>query len=83
MIMSSWTLKVLPKRGYEALHLFGADDLYNLKGGRYYAPNDIMHNSARYIEASAIDSITAFGVGWVNRRPHPLPFPLQQADLVP
>ena len=70
-------------QAHEALHLFGADDLYNLQGGRYYAPNDIMHNTSRYIEASAIDSITAFGVGWVGQRPHPLPFPLQQADIVP
>ena len=70
-------------QAHEALHLFGADDLYNLQGGRYYAPNDIMHNSSRYIEASSIDSITAFGVGWVRQQPRPLPFPLQQADLVP
>ncbi len=42
-----------------------------------------MHNSARYIEASAVDSITAFGVGWVDQQPHPLPFPLQQADTEP
>ena len=70
-------------QAHEALHLFGADDLYNLQGGRYYAPRDIMHHSARYIEASAVDSITAFGVGWVDQHPHLLPFPLQQADTEP
>ena len=70
-------------QAHEALHLFGADDLYNLKGGRQYAPRDIMHNYARYIEASVIDSITAFGVGWLRRSPTPLPFPLQQADAAP
>ena len=31
----------------------------------------------------AVDSITAFGVGWVDQQPHPLPFPLQQADTEP
>ena len=70
-------------QAHEALHLFGADDLYNLKGGRDYAPRDIMHSYARYIEASVIDSITAFGVGWLHRPPSPLPFPLQQAEAAP
>jgi len=70
-------------QAHEALHLFGADDLYNLQGGSYYAPRDIMHHSARYIEASTLDSITAFGVGWVDQPPHALPFPLQQADTEP
>lgn len=70
-------------QAHESLHLFGADDLYNLQGGRYYAPNDIMHNYTRYIEASVIDSITAFGVGWLNEQPTPTPFPIQQAENSP
>ena len=70
-------------QAHEALHLFGADDLYNLKGGGQYAPRDIMHHYARYIEASVIDSITAFGVGWLRQSPSPLPFPLQQAEATP
>lgn len=70
-------------QAHESLHLFGADDLYNLQGGRYYAPRDIMHNYARYIEASVIDSITAFGVGWLGQHPRPTPFPIQQAIAEP
>lgn len=70
-------------QAHESLHLFGADDLYNLSGGRYYAPRDIMHNAARYLEASVVDSITAFGVGWVDQHPRPIPFPLQQAEPDP
>ncbi len=70
-------------QAHEALHLFGADDLYNLQGGRNYAPSDIMHHYSRYIEASALDSITAFGIGWLNEHPTPTPFPIRQAQAAP
>ncbi len=62
-------------QAHEALHLFGADDLYNITGGRDYAPRDVMHRRARYLAATTIDSLTAYAIGWTDRVPN-APFPI-------
>jgi hypothetical protein len=69
-------------QAHEALHLFGADDLYNLRGGRNYAPRDVMHHYSRYIEAAVVDSLTAYSIGWVTRLPA-TPFPVQNVGILP
>ena len=56
-------------QAHEALHLFGADDLYNLSGGRVYEPRDIMHYRTRYLNAAQIGPLTAFAIGWVGAPP--------------
>ena len=60
---------------HEGLHLFGADDLYNIENAKSYATNDIMHYASRYLEDSEIDSLTAYAIGWSDFKPH-TPFPI-------
>ena len=60
---------------HEGLHLFGADDLYNIDNAKTYSPNDIMHYASRYLEDSEIDSLTAYAIGWSDFKPH-TPFPI-------
>ncbi len=60
---------------HEGLHLFGADDLYNIENAKTYATNDIMHYASRYLEDSEIDSLTAYAIGWSDFKPH-TPFPI-------
>ena len=60
---------------HEGLHLFGADDLYNIENAKSYATNDIMHYGSRYLEDSEIDSLTAYAIGWSDFKPH-TPFPI-------
>ena len=62
---------------HESLHLFGADDLYNVKGARYYAPRDIMNYPSRVLMASTLEPLTAFAVGLRSTAPA-TPFPIQQ-----
>lgn len=54
---------------HEGLHLFGADDLYNIRGGRAYAPRDVMHRPSRFLVASTVDSLTAYAIGWSDHVP--------------
>jgi len=60
---------------HEGLHLFGADDLYNIENAKSYATNDIMHYASRYLKDSEIDSLTAYAIGWSDFKPH-TPFPI-------
>jgi len=56
-------------QAHETLHLFGADDLYNLRGAGSYAPRDIMHYPSRLLSASTLEAITAFATGLRRDRP--------------
>lgn len=56
-------------QAHETAHIFGADDLYNIASARNYAPRDIMHHLPRYLNATAVDSITAYAIGWTDRTP--------------
>ena len=60
---------------HEGLHLFGADDLYNIKNAKTYATNDIMHYASRYLEDSEINSLTAYAIGWSDLKQR-TPFPI-------
>ncbi len=62
-------------QAHEALHLFGADDLYNLEGARTYAPRDVMHYRSRFMAVTEVAPITAYAIGWTNVRPA-TPFPV-------
>ncbi len=69
-------------QAHEALHLFGADDLYNIQGARYYSPHDVMHRASKYLDASSIDSLSAFAIGWTHMLP-PTPFPVKIYGRLP
>ena len=73
-----------PKRGnfmnyaqaHETLHLFGADDLYNINGAKYYVVRDIMNYPASILGANTLEPITAFAVGINDKKPK-APFEIQ------
>jgi hypothetical protein len=54
---------------HEGLHLFGADDLYDIRNAKTYATNDIMHHATRYLEDSEINDLTAYAIGWTDLKP--------------
>ena len=54
---------------HEALHLVGADDLYNIKSAVSYDTNDIMNAGSRYLEDSVVGDLTAYAIGWTDSRP--------------
>jgi hypothetical protein len=54
---------------HETLHLFGAADLYNIKGAQDYTPNDIMHYAKRQMQDARIQDATAHGIGWQKKEP--------------
>ena len=56
-------------QAHETLHLFGADDLYNIRGAGAYAPRDVMHYPSRLLSASTMEAITAFATGLRRDRP--------------
>ena len=56
-------------QAHETLHLFGADDLYNLRSAGSYAPRDVMHYPSRLLSASTMEAITAFATGLRRDRP--------------
>ena len=56
-------------QAHEALHLFGADDLYSIKKARDYAVHDIMNYQSRYLYANKIEPITAYGIGLIDNMP--------------
>lgn len=65
-------------QAHEGLHLFGAADIYKLPGAHRYAPRDIMNHRARKLSTVAVDSITAYAIGWIARQPAS-PFPIENA----
>ena len=62
---------------HESLHLFGADDLYNINGAQYYSPRDIMNYPSRHLYASQLDELTAWSVGLKKQQPA-TPFPVKK-----
>jgi len=56
-------------QAHEALHLFGADDLYNIQKAKYYAVRDIMNYPSNILEASILDDITAYAIGLTEKKP--------------
>lgn len=56
-------------QAHEALHLFGADDLYNIQKAKYYAVRDIMNYPSSVLDASTIDDITAYAIGLTDNKP--------------
>ena len=56
-------------QAHEALHLFGADDLYNIKQAKYYAVRDIMNYPSNVLGASTLDDITAYAIGLTDTKP--------------
>ena len=56
-------------QAHESLHLFGADDLYNIKQSIYFATRDIMNYPSKYLDASVIEPVTAYGIGLINKKP--------------
>lgn len=64
-------------QAHEALHLFGADDLYNIEKAKYYAVRDIMNYPSSILDASTIDDITAYAIGLTERKPK-TPFKIKE-----
>ena len=56
-------------QAHETLHLFGADDLYNIRGAYDYAARDIMNYPSRLLRASTLEPITAYATGLQRERP--------------
>ena len=56
-------------QAHESLHLFGADDLYNIRQAKYYDVRDIMNYPSSLLQASTLDSLTAWSVGLRNKKP--------------
>jgi len=56
-------------QAHEALHLFGADDLYNIDKAKYYAVRDIMNYPSNVLAASTMDDITAYAIGLTKTKP--------------
>lgn len=54
---------------HESLHLFGADDLYNIKRAKTYAPKDIMNYPSSVLFSNTLEDLTAYSVGLINTRP--------------
>jgi len=52
---------------HEVLHLFGADDLYNIKLARNFATTDIMNYYSRKLAYDEITPVTAWAIGWQSR----------------
>jgi hypothetical protein len=50
-------------QAHEALHLFGADDLYPIRDAKFYAPRDIMNYPSRLLAGSTLEPITALATG--------------------
>ena len=73
---------LLYAQAHEGLHLFGADDLYNIEKARDYAVRDIMNHLPRYLFEARIDSITAYAIGWLADQPE-APFPIEDAGGTP
>ncbi|MCW9017774.1 MAG: hypothetical protein OQJ89_12460, partial [Kangiellaceae bacterium] len=56
-------------QAHEMLHVFGADDLYSIKGAREYAVTDIMNYQSKKLSDSQIHPVTAYAIGWQKEPP--------------
>lgn len=56
-------------QAHESLHLFGADDLYNIRKAKYFAVRDIMNYPSSMLDASTLEDITAYAIGISDRKP--------------
>lgn len=63
-------------QAHEVLHLFGADDLYNIRSAKNFALRDIMNYPASILAASRIEPITAYATGLQRHMPT-APFRIQ------
>lgn len=54
---------------HEMLHMFGADDLYNIIGAENYYPNDIMNHSRFVLDSNEISPLTAYAISWSDKMP--------------
>lgn len=66
-------------QAHESLHLFGADDLYNIRGAKYYEVRDIMNYPSSLLQASTLDKLTAWAVGLDAHKPK-APFRIKAAN---
>lgn len=57
-------------QAHESLHLFGADDLYNIRGAKYFEVRDIMNYPSSELQASTLEALTAWSVGLDAHRPN-------------
>ena len=65
---SSWD-KLAYTLAHEGLHLFGADDLYDVRGAEDYEPTDLMNYPSTRLEYADVGELTAWAVGWARDRP--------------
>ena len=63
-------------QAHETLHLFGADDLYNIQAAKHYKVRDIMNYPASNLAANTLEPITAFAIGIQSKQPS-APFDIQ------
>jgi hypothetical protein len=56
-------------QAHESLHLFGADDLYNIRKAKFYAVRDIMNYPSSLLDANTMDEITAYAIGLIDKQP--------------
>lgn len=56
-------------QAHESLHLFGADDLYNIRGAKYYEVRDIMNYPSSQLQVSTLEALTAWSVGLAAHPP--------------
>jgi len=61
---------------HETLHLFGADDLYNIRAAKNYVIRDIMNYPASILAANTLEPITAYAIGLRKQKPK-APFDIQ------
>ena len=63
-------------QAHESLHLFGADDLYNIRAARNYAVQDIMNYPSSILWGSSMEDITAYAIG-LRKTPPKTPFSIK------
>jgi hypothetical protein len=51
-------------QAHEILHLFGADDLYQINQAKDFAVTDVMNYFSSELNYATIDPITAWAIGW-------------------
>lgn len=62
---------------HEGLHLFGADDLYDVRGAEDFAPTDLMNYPSARLDHAEVGELTAWAVGWRGVRPE-TPFDVEE-----
>lgn len=70
----SWVLPQI--QAHEVLHLFGAKDLYNIRGAKNYAVTDVMNYYSKDLKYATIDPLSAWAIGWQQQQPTP-PFKIE------